>query len=45
MKPTPLVADEMFPEGAGRYLAFEMVTENMEEIVSHFSLFSLFFVI
>jgi hypothetical protein len=33
MKPTPLVADEMFPEGAGRYLAFEMVTDNMEEIV------------
>ena len=34
MKPTPLVADEMFPEGAGRYLAFEMVADNVEDIVS-----------
>ncbi|NP_001156898.1 uncharacterized protein LOC100302523 [Nasonia vitripennis] len=32
MKPTPLVADEMFPEGAGRYLAFEIISDNMEEI-------------
>ncbi|KAL7303655.1 uncharacterized protein LOC106655581 isoform X1 [Trichogramma pretiosum] len=35
MKPSPVVADEMFPEGVhGRYLPFEMVADNMEDIVS-----------
>ncbi|XP_014231537.1 COP9 signalosome complex subunit 9 isoform X2 [Trichogramma pretiosum] len=33
MKPSPVVADEMFPEGVhGRYLPFEMVADNMEDI-------------
>ncbi|XP_014217770.1 COP9 signalosome complex subunit 9 [Copidosoma floridanum] len=32
MKPTPLVADEMFPEGAGRFMSFEMISDNMEEM-------------
>lgn len=38
MKANSLVADEMFPDGGGRYLGFEMVTDNIEEIVSFVSI-------